>query len=302
MDPLVTVYITNYNYAAYIEQAIESVLAQTFQDFELIIIDDGSTDGSRHIIERYTGRPNIRAIYQQNKGLNATNNVAIRAARGKYLMRLDADDFLERPALGVMVSLLEADPELGLVFPDYYYVDEHNNRTGQERRHHFDDEVTLYDQPAHGACTMVRLGFLKALGGYDESFDCQDGYELWIKFINFHKVTNISRPLFSYRRHSSNLTGNLHRILTTRKRIKQRFVEQYLEPTTALMIIPVRTQMIGSVNWPLYEYAGKTVVEHRVAACAACSEVAEIVVTTAEADLLDVLTEKLADQPKVRVL
>ena len=90
---LVTVYITNFNYGKFIKQAIESVLMQTEQSFELIIIDDGSTDNSKEIIEKYKDLKNIRIVYQKNKGLNVTNNIALRAARGKYIVRLDADDY-----------------------------------------------------------------------------------------------------------------------------------------------------------------------------------------------------------------
>ena len=71
-EPLVTVYITNHNYGKYIEYAIKSVLNQTLQDFELIIIDDGSEDNSREIIEKYTELENVTSIYQNNKGLNVT--------------------------------------------------------------------------------------------------------------------------------------------------------------------------------------------------------------------------------------
>ena len=120
---LLTVYITNYNYGKYIRKAIESVFQQSFQDVELLIIDDGSTDNSKEIIEQYADRSNVRVIYQQNKGLNITNNIALQLANGRYIMRLDADDYLVADALEKMVNILEADPEIGLVFPDYYLVD-----------------------------------------------------------------------------------------------------------------------------------------------------------------------------------
>src|SRR5437867_4568566 len=92
--PLVTVYITSHNYGQFIYESIESVLNQTMKDYELIIIDDGSTDNSRDIIAQYDGRANMQVIYQQQKGLTVSNNIALRLARGKYLMRLDADDYL----------------------------------------------------------------------------------------------------------------------------------------------------------------------------------------------------------------
>ena len=222
-NSLVTVYITSFNYAHFIRQSIESVLGQTLQDFELIIIDDGSTDNSRGIIEEYRSHGKVRIIYQTNKGLNITNNIAMRLARGKYLVRLDADDFLRKDALAVMVQKLEKDDDLGLVFPDYFYVNKEGEIIGQEKRHNF-EEVSLYDQPAHGACTMIRLSFLKKTGGYNESFTCQDGYDLWIKFIAHYKIANINKPLFYYRKHGNSLSTNEEKILSTRKKIKEVYV------------------------------------------------------------------------------
>ena len=168
--PKLTVYITNYNYGRYIRQAIESVLHQGFQDFQLLIIDDGSSDNSKEIIEDYADHPQIDVIYQQNKGLNITNNIALRLAKGKYIMRLDADDYLLEGALEKMIKQLEQDDSLGMIFPDYYLVDKHNNTTAEIKRHDFDKEVGLFDLPAHGACTMIRVDFLKSVGGYDESY------------------------------------------------------------------------------------------------------------------------------------
>ncbi len=285
-EVLVTIYITNYNYGKYIRQSIESVLSQTEQDFELLIIDDGSVDNSREIIEEYRGNPKISIIYQKNKGLNITNNIAMRASHGKYLMRLDADDFLEPEAVEVMSAVLEQDDELGLVFPDYYYVDAGGEKIGEERRHNFEKEVSLYDQPAHGACTMIRLSFLKELGGYNESFTCQDGYDLWIKFIMHYKVNNVGRPLFSYRRHGNNLTTNEEKILSTRKKIKELFVEQHLRTLPTLAVIPVRNTFIREVNWPLYQIDGKSVLERKVAECSRSKRIKSVVVSSSDREIL----------------
>ena len=285
---LITVYITNYNYARFLRQSIESVLKQTLSRVEILIIDDGSTDNSREIIESYAKLPRIKTIYQQNRGLNITNNIAMRAACGKYIMRLDADDFLEPTALQEMYDILESDAELGLVFPDYYYVDAEGFRTGEERRHNFQKEVSLYDQPAHGACTMIRLSFLKALGGYNESFTCQDGYDLWIKFITHHKVANINKPLFSYRRHGTNLTTDESKILETRKKIKDLFVSQYHEKPQSLAVIPVRNTFIGKVNWPLLVMEdGKSILEKKVETCLAVNSIKAVSITTSDDDIFD---------------
>ena len=91
----VTVYIPTYNYAKYIGKAIESVLRQTMPNWELIIINDGSTDNTKDVLKNYQSHPQIRIIDQENKGLNVTNNIALRLAKGKYIIRLDGDDYMD---------------------------------------------------------------------------------------------------------------------------------------------------------------------------------------------------------------
>ncbi len=301
-EPLVSVYITNYNYEKYIERSIESVLGQSLQDFELIIIDDGSTDQSKETIERYRQEERITIIYQQNKGLNITNNVAMRVSRGKYIMRLDADDFLAPEALAEMSTLLEADEALGLVFPDYYYVDAKGEITGEERRHDFEKEVSLYDQPAHGACTMIRLSFLKKLGGYNESFTCQDGYDLWLKFITHYSVNNINKPLFYYRRHGENLTSNEGRILETRRAIKETFIAKEKSKASTLIVIPVRNTKIKGESWPLFGKEGETVLEQKVTQCLEANTCAVVYVVSSDEVILTFARDAFRSLARVKVL
>jgi CMP-N-acetylneuraminic acid synthetase len=284
--PKVTVYITSYNYGAFIEQAIESVLAQTMADFELIIIDDGSTDNSREIIERYRGRPGIIPIFQKNKGLNVTNNIALRAACGRYIVRLDADDWLDAHALEIMSGILDRQPEVGLVFPDYYLVDRDGRVMEQVRRHNFDD-VTLMDQPAHGACTMIRRQCLLEVGGYDETFRCQDGYDLWIRFIEHFEVRNVNLPLFYYRQHGDNLTRDEDRILATRSEIVRRHTERVRRPVSTVGIIPVRGPKADPSSPALKPLGGKALIDWTIEAALGARRLAAVLVTSPDDDLLD---------------
>ncbi|PTM05442.1 MAG: hypothetical protein DA405_03855 [Bacteroidetes bacterium] len=302
-SPLVSVYITNYNYGSFIEQSVASVLNQTLEDFELIIIDDGSTDNSKEIIEQYRPLEGVTIIYQQNKGLNITNNVAMRVAKGKYLMRLDADDYLVPEALEKMTALLEANKELGLVFPDYYYVDATGNITGEERRHNFEKEVSLYDQPAHGACTIIRLSFLKKIGGYNESFTCQDGYDLWLKFITHFSVSNINSPLFYYRRHGQNLTTNEERILETRRAIKETFLNKEEMADSTLVVIPARNTRIKKQSWPLLKMGNQaTVLEQRVAEALKANTTKMVYIISEDTDLIAFAQKAFSSDARVKVL
>ncbi len=299
-QPLVTVYITNYNYGKYIKKAIESVLNQTLQDFELIIIDDGSTDNSKEIIESYARHSKVHIVYQQNKGLNVTNNVALKLATGKYIVRLDADDYFHQNALEVMSRKLESDDNLGLVFPDYYLVDEDGNILHTERRHAFDEEVTLLDMPAHGACTMIRKKFLQTLGGYDEEFRCQDGYDLWVRFTAKYKVTNINQILFSYRRHGENLTTNEDKILNTRRAIKEKFINgnNELTPDT-IAIIPVRGSKLNSKDVAFLKLKGRYVLDIKIENALKAKNIVAVVVSSPDKEIEQHIIQEYSNNDRV---
>ncbi|CAM8654765.1 Glycosyltransferase 2-like [Oxalobacteraceae bacterium] len=296
----VTVYITNYNYGRYLRQSVDSVLCQTLQDFELLIIDDGSTDDSNSIMEQYASHPKIKLIYQHNRGLNVTNNIALRLARGQYIVRLDADDHFEPDALQAMSQLLDADPEVGLVFPDYYIVDRSGAPLEAMHRLDFGRDVTLLDQPAHGACTMIRRDFLLALGGYDESYSCQDGYELWIKFISRHKVRNINRPLFHYRQHGENLTTNERRILDTRMSIKRDFVRKntVVLPRT-VGVIPVRDTRLNDAKLAFAELGGRSLLQIKIDALLGATTLDAVVVTSEDPEVANYVEPILRSEPRL---
>lgn len=284
--PLVTVYLVNHNYGRFLEQAIKSVLAQTFVDFELIIIDDGSVDDSREIIERYAPHEKVITIFQKNKGLNVTNNVAIRAATGKYLMRLDADDFLDENALSVMSGVLDRNSHVGMVFPDYYHTDEAGNILEVVRRHDFGN-VELMDQPAHGACTMVRLQCLKEIGGYDESYKCQDGWDLWVRFVEHFQVQNVNLPLFYYRQHGKSLTRGEERILATRQQILQKGSERIDVTLKGVAVIPIRGHITDPHTVALRPLGGRLTMEWTIDAAVNAGNISQVIVTSPDEEILD---------------
>jgi len=298
-NPLVTVYVTNHNYGRYLKRAVDSLLIQSLQDFELIVIDDGSTDDSRQVIESYySGHPKINIIYQQNKGLNVTNNIALRVARGTYIMRLDADDYLDENALLLMSNKLEEDKGLGLIFPDYFLVDADENILGLERRHTFEKDVSMLDQPAHGACTMIRRDFLLEVGGYDESFSCQDGYDLWLKFTAKYRVANINLPLFYYRQHGANLTRNEDRLLTTRAAMKELHANENHPALPTIAILPVRGTKTSQGNLAMQPLGDKRVIDWLIEEALQSKAIDMLVVTTSDEAIRNHVEEKYQNNPR----
>ena len=285
----VSVYIPVHNYGKFLAQAIESVLAQKFNDWELIIIDDGSTDNSWEVISQYSSHPKIRTMHQDKKGLNVTNNIALRLSQGKYIMRLDADDYLDENALLVLANILDTNPQVGLVYPDYYMVDEGGEIEGIVRRKKIGLEVELLDLPALGACTMIRKECLLEVGGYSEEFKCQDGYELWLKFIELFNPYNVNVPLFYYRQHPSSLTKDRKHILRTRQSIKRKFVDRKRKDAIPriLAIIPVLKKTFSAHDSALHPLAGKPLLWYTISEALKTSMIDSIAVSSDDPDVLD---------------
>jgi glycosyltransferase involved in cell wall biosynthesis len=207
--PLMTLYILNFNYGDYIIKAVESAIDQDFGDFELIIIDDGSSDGSREKIRPYEGLTNVTVIYQSNKGLTTSANVALHLARGKYFMRLDADDWLETCALTVMTREMERTPDAVYLFPDYWLADKQGNDYLEVSAVAGFPGKDPAAAPPHGACTLIRKDLLISCGGYDETIPKHDGSDLYKKLHPMGKALHVQERLFHYRRHGQNLSNEI---------------------------------------------------------------------------------------------
>ena len=113
-----SVIIPSYNRAAFLPEAIESLLSQTYPEFEIVVVDDGSTDETKEVCDRY---PTVQYIYQNNQGVSAARNTGIRASKGEYLLFLDSDDCLLPKAVEIGLNCINAHPEVGFVFGSYIF-------------------------------------------------------------------------------------------------------------------------------------------------------------------------------------
>jgi glycosyltransferase involved in cell wall biosynthesis len=277
--PKISVYVVCRNHRRYVEQAIESVLRQSSDDWELLIFDDGSTDGSWEVISLYVGDPRVRIFAAGGIGLPAVCNYALREARGEYLVRLDGDDHFDENILLVLGNHLDRHLDMALVFPDYYLTDEFGNITSREWRAKLYESNHTLDSPPNGACTMIRRAVLEEMGGYREDLGAQDGLDLWVKVRDRYKSGNVNLPLFYYRRHEANLTGNIHRIANARRRIKRDAVADRIAeygPITA--IVPCRRNYDFLPDLWRAEVGGRMLLRRSLALLTACDLVDRIVV------------------------
>ena len=287
-----TLYIVNRNYGRFLRHAVDSAVSQDYAALEIIIVDDASEDGSGEILDGYAGDPRIRVIRQSvNRGLTVCCNAAIHASGGEFVMRLDADDYLEPSAVRKMVAALTTDPSAVMVFPDYFEVDTRGAVIRQVQRHDFSALESLSDLPAHGACTMVRRSFLDSFGGYDESINRQDGLDLWLNVGLHDRVLNIGEPLFYYRQHGENLTQDERALLQARARIiAKHVVKRGLLPPRVLCVVPVRGQIVDPRSLPLAMLGDRPLIEWTLDEALACGSIDRVVVSTP-----DPLVEKHID-------
>jgi glycosyltransferase involved in cell wall biosynthesis len=211
----VSVVIPVHNGERYLEQAVESALAQTFQDFELLIIDDGSTDGSRAIMDRYARRDvRIRVLSQANRGVSAAGNLGFEEARGEWVARLDADDLFLPEKLERQIAFIRQHPDVRIAGTLGYFINRSGrviglvNTDGPFTRTEF-ERMAARREPVffvHSSTLMHRETVL-AVGGYRERFVQAEDVDLWLRMAEKgHLLLKMPEPLLLYRLHGESLT------------------------------------------------------------------------------------------------
>ena len=198
-----------YNAEKYIEEAIESILAQTYSDFEFIILNDGSTDATGDIIARYA-KKDMRIVVidsQENRGLAFRENEGIAHARGEYIARMDADDVSMPTRFAKEVTYLDAHPKCAVVGSSIVNIDSEGKPTSarwifratpEETKIHF-----LFTNYVAHPTVMMRKAFIPA-DGYRAYFEPTDDFDLWVRISESHDIYSLSEPLLKYRTHMQN--------------------------------------------------------------------------------------------------
>jgi len=205
----VSVIIPTYNRADLIGETIESVLKQTFDDFEIIIVDDGSTDATGEVVRKFDGP--IKYLYQDNRGRSCARNRGFEASSGDYVCFLDSDDVLKPMMIERQVSLLDSNSNLGFVYSDYQFI----NQTGEIlpvpevfRRHplrrgrifHF----LIYFDFIPPSSVLSRRECINKIGLFESSLEPAEDLDWLLRMTSLYETDYVSDPLFLFRKHDGN--------------------------------------------------------------------------------------------------
>lgn len=259
---LVSLVLPTYNGAQYLRESVDSVLAQTFQDWELIIVNDCSTDETPQIADEYASRDmRIKVIHNAvNKRLPESLNVGFREAKGQYLTWTSDDNRFLPTAIDEMQSYLNMHDEVAMVSAGMEYIDADGNVTGMAPYY---DDYLIWAKDLVGACFMYRREALSVIGEYNSDKVYVEDYDYWLRIRSkMGKIEGLQKKLYQYRRHGGSLTATKTKeigLQNTRLLLeyKDQIFENYIADKVVLSGIYFDIVMSGNSDIPfereLYE-------------------------------------------------
>lgn len=230
MNPTVSVVIPTFNYARFLPETLDSAIEQTFNDIEIIVVDDGSTDATPEVIQPYLADRRVRYHRGDHRGTSAARNIGIRLARAPLVAFLDSDDIWLPEKLVRQVPLFERDPQVAVVYSRRLSIDEHGRPLplGERPLHRGQVLGALFRQ--NFICFssgVVRRSALEDVGMCDEGIDLSIDFDLWLRLAARYRFDYVDEPLVKYRTgHPSLSTRRLERLHVARF-VMERFLDQY---------------------------------------------------------------------------
>ena len=240
-NPLVSVVIPVYNRANYVVQAIDSVLAQTYKNFEIIVVDDGSKEDVKGALQKYIKNKKIRYIYQKNKGVASARNTGIKKVRGEFIAFLDDDDIWLPKKLELQMPLF-SDKNVGLVYGGRINFEDSTQKVVWKSDSSKFYKGDVFDKLLFGNCNfvctstvIVRKNILTLYGLFNEEFKgaSTEDYDLWLRLAHDSKFDFTPKDVIKYRVHDNNSSHGfdvlrshkimLANVIKTKKRVFQQF-------------------------------------------------------------------------------
>lgn len=229
--PKVSVIIPCYNYGQYLDEAVDSVLRQTYQDFEIIVVNDGSTDAATNQLLQAYSKPHTQVIHTENQGVAAARNRGVSAAKGEYILPLDADDKIHASYLEKAVEVLDQHDRVGIVYGDVEFFGE---KTGKWELPPYRFPEVLISNVI--VCSgLYRKADWEKVGGYKPNMkEAWEDYDFWLSLIELGvEVFHIPEVLFFYRRHSDSRDrvepGNIGKLVRSYAQLFRNHLDLYTQ-------------------------------------------------------------------------
>ncbi len=249
-NTLISIVIPIYNHGDYLKQSIDSVLNNCSYSYELILVNDGSTDNTSKILDTYKEHHSIKIIEQDNQGISNALNNGFNNTKGKFITWSSADNLYKNNALDKLSEFLTNNPDIDLVYSDVELIDENSksfknsnyrvqnqdkNNTSILRLPREVDTLSLYSDNFINACFLYRRWIFDLLGGYKKEFIGFEDYEYWLRVLAAGKISHLNTKdvLYSYRLHQDTLTNNLnhHELQNKQKHVVKEYQDIILNDT-----------------------------------------------------------------------
>lgn len=228
--PLVSVVMATYNMSRYLPLAVRSVLAQTYENIELLIVDDGSTDDTAKVVEPFLDDPRVKYRIQENKGQASAKNHGIRESSGEYIAFLDADDMWAPEKIDLQLPVFSRSETLGVVYSRLAYIDENGTQLKVSDEELFRGRVSgplLIRNFVGFGTSVVRKECFDRLGGFKEQIRMGIDYDLWLRFSTQYEFDYVDRPLLYYRVWSGQMSNNCKGRYLSGIEIMKNFLQQF---------------------------------------------------------------------------
>ena len=247
--PKVSIIIPVYNHEKYIRECVESALAQDYENLEVIVVDDGSTDGTPEILKEFGER--INYIRQENQGTSAALNTGLRHAQGSLVGWLSSDDLYLPGKIKYQVEKFRGEPSLGLVYTDWIKIDSQGREIQMVHSpcpssEHFVGEM-LKGNFVNGSSALIRKECFEKAGYFDTGLAAGSDVDMWFRLLkNGYRFGHVPRPLIKYRWHPSNLSHNYKLLQTCKDQVRLKVIQTFSPQELFGDFVQERQSMLGA--------------------------------------------------------
>lgn len=229
-----------YNRKDYLRETLDSIFAQTYKDYEVVVVDDGSTDGTEEMLNH--GDYPVRYYWQKNTGDAATRNKLIKLARGEFITFIDSDDLLIPDAVERMIEVMKTEGGEVIVYGPYIRIDQNGHPYGSCKRKLYSGNITRYlfqNILVHSCGSMFPKKALEIANGFDTSLPVCSDYDLWLRLSLEYRFIALTGPTFKRRRHAKNLSA----VSTENRLLELKVLERFYYEKGGDRIVPKRIAM-----------------------------------------------------------